>query len=62
MAEAKKMSKEVVGIVSDGENGFHGGQIILKLNLNHKAANENIQKHVNNHFDNHSHKAITESS
>ena len=56
------MSKEVVGIVSDGENGFHGGQIILKLNLNHKSANENFLKHVNNHLDNHSHKAITESS
>ena len=56
------MSKEVVGVVSDGENGINGGQIILKLNLNHQTTNDIFLKHINNHFENHSHSAITESS
>ena len=42
------MSKEVVGVVSDGADGQNGGQIILKLNLSHKPVNDLFLKHMNN--------------
>ena len=43
------MSKEVVGVVSDGgATGHNGGQIILKLNLSNKPVNDIFLKHMNN--------------
>ena len=48
------MSKEVVGVVSDGANGHNGGQIILKLNLSNQPVNDIFLKHMNNQLENHS--------